>query len=168
MLYLLCDLKMFGVYFRKTDDRFFILTNEKHYKTEERFIPKEKYNSLPMLYPGSKVSYDGKEVKLTDFDNCKRCHKMLNPLIACSCLPEKTIYSSGELIKSEYSMYDTGIVLTVAIRCDDKVVNAVLFKNNAMKNVLDIFEVGDTVKFKAIIINEGSQHDLVKIFAVKI
>lgn len=159
---------MFELYLRKTEDGIFILTNEVHYKTEERFIPKEKYDSLPKLFLGSKVCYDGSSVKITDFENCKQCHKMINPLIACSCPKEKTIRCSGELIKSEDMMYETGIGLKIAIRVGDKVLNSVLFKNNGMKSLMEMFEVGETIKFKAIVVNEGPQHDLVKIFAVKI
>ena len=65
-------------------------------------------------------------------------------------------------------MYDTGVGLKIAIRVGDKVLNSVLFKNNGMKSLMEMFEVGETIKFKAIVVNEGSQHDLVKIFAVKI
>ena len=65
-------------------------------------------------------------------------------------------------------MYESGVGLKIAIRVGEKVLNSVLFKNNGMKSLMEMFEVGETIKFKAVVVNEGPQHDLVKIFAVKI
>ena len=160
---------MLGVVKRISKEGLFVLVNERSYSTDLKFISFGVLDSIPDLIPRSKISYVGKTLELTEYLDCDRCQKpvSLEGTHECDCKPQNIVSVIGELIKMESKLYNSGEGLKVSLKCDEKLLHSVLFHGNAMVDILKEFEIGEMVNFKAIIINSGDVHDLVKIFYVK-
>ena len=161
------SLTMLGVFMRKTNDGIYILVNKKPYTTEVEYLATESYEKLPELLPGCKVEFDEKKIKLTEYADCTRCQMPLSDRNQkCECTHKEIISTHGELIKSGFKPYNSGLGLKVSLKCGEKYLHAVLFQGNVMYDIMKKFDVGNEVHFKAILLNSSGQNELVKIFHV--
>ena len=158
-----------GVVRKITDEGVYVLVNDKPYHTSKLLIPSKKIKSTPDLQVGSKITFNGRMIELTEYLDCKKCHRALkiDGDHICSCKPKDMIDTVGELIKTEYKQYCSNIGFKVSLKTDEKVRHCVLFDNDALLDIMEEFKIGEKVYFKAIIKERGDVHDLVKIFHVQ-
>ena len=163
---------MIGVFMREKASCIFILINKKPYTTEVHYLTKERYVTLPELVTGCKVEFDEKHVKLAEYTNCIRCHMSFteeNKSQNCECAHKEIISSRGELIKSEFKPYKSGLGLNVKLKHGAKISHAVLFEGNIMYDIMKKFDVGEYVDFKAFLIStNGDITILLNYFMLKI
>ena len=155
---------MFGTVLRVAATGALVLTNEKCYDTEMKFIPCKRIDPLLCLAPGSKIYFDDTKVALSDYINCNDCHKSLQEKEVCSCDEKRVVMSEGVLVKKENRSYPTGLGLKVSLQCGDKTLHSVIFQSSALHSIFNDYVVGELISFKAILMKTGDQHDLGKIF----
>ena len=163
------DSIMLGVVNLLTDEWISILVNDRPYYTSMKFIPCKKIKGIPALQIGSKVCYEGKTIKETEYLDCERCHQpiQLGGTNECDCEEIDMVSDVGELYISEYKMYATGLALKISIKYGGKMLHCVVFHGNAMNELVENIEIGETVKFKAVILKKGEVHDLGNIYHIK-
>ena len=155
---------MFGTVLRVAETGALVLTNEKCYNTEMKFISSQRIDPLLCLVPGSKIYFDDTKVALSDYFNCKRCHKSLQENEECACDEKRLVDLVGVLIKKENRSYPTGLGLKVSLQCGDRTLHSVIFQSSALHSIFNDYVVGELISFKAILMKTGDQHDLGKIF----
>ena len=162
---------MLGVVRKITDKGLVVLVNDKPYYTSKKFIPFKKIKLMPKLRIGSKICYDDEDqvIELSEYLNCKKCHKTMRVYSnhVCNCEYKDMVDTDGELIKTEYKIYNFNIGFKVYLKTNERVLHAVLFENNPLFDIMEEFKIGDKVYFKALIRERGIEHDLVNIFHVQ-
>ena len=125
---------MLGVVSQISNDGISLLVNEKPFCTELKCIPVIGIDFKPTLVIGSKVSYDGKVITLTEYLDCEKCHRPieLTGSKECDCEYQDMVDAGGEVIKMERTIYPTGLALKVTINCGRKIFHSVLFEGTLM------------------------------------
>ena len=148
---------MLGVVSQISNNGISLLVNKEPFCTELKFIPDVEIESKPTLEIGSKVSYDGKVITLTEYVDCEKCHRPieLTGSKECDCEHQDRVAAGGQLIKMEMKMYPTGLGLKIAIQCGRKTLNSVLFQGTVMYEIVNRFHIGEIIHFKALIIKSS-------------
>ena len=123
------DSKMLGVVNLLTDEWISILVNDQPYHTSMKFIPCKKIKEIPALQIGSKVCYEEKTIKETEYLDCERCHQpiQLSDANECDCEEIDIASDVGELYISKYKFYPTGLALKIFIKYGSKMLHYVIF-----------------------------------------
>ena len=91
-----------GVVRKITDEGVYVLVNDKPYHTSKLLIPSKKIKSTPDLQVGSKITFNDRMIELTEYLDCKKCHRALkiDGDHICNCKPKDMIDTVGKLIKT--------------------------------------------------------------------
>ena len=145
----------------------FVLVNDKSYKTEMKFIPKESVGGLfNLLKPGDRIRHYNNEVSFYNFGNCTFCHKNHEAsYMPCSCNNTKnSITSRGILTDKISKVYPTGYATKITIEHGDEKTYAVIFNGSALYPTIDRCTEGDLIYYKGFVKDEGDHGRLVQIF----
>ena len=159
---------LLGTIDRITAAGIFVLVNEKSYKTEKKFIPKESVGELfyTLLKPGDRIRHYNNEVSIYNFGNCSYCHKSYEPsYMSCSCNNAKnSITSRGILTNMVSKVYPSGYATKITIEHDEKKTYAVIFNNSALYPTISSCTEGDLIYYKGFVKDEGDHGRLVQMF----
>ena len=86
---------------------------------------------------------------------------------SCNCSAKTAVATFGQIITHELKTYESGVAYKVSIESGEKTFHTCIFENTPLFGLIQNFEIGDEITFKAVITKSDERHDLGRIFHIK-